>query len=174
VNLDWVALPVLFALAATQAGCSQSVRAEVPVVDGLLRPSKATVLWDESGEVILNLPRGSTRSEIGFASYGDGEVCFDVLLRTYAMATPDFEVIVNVDTWNVFEGRWSLRGCTDLSACLPDGTILASQRTDGLVRALVQRGGRFCAASPEPRESMHVELVQGLASLSIDFAIVEP
>jgi hypothetical protein len=135
--------------------CEHRLAARVPVSEsGEPAPTSVAFRMDESAEVLLSLPRGATTSEIAF-------------LRTWAGADRTFEVLVNVDEWNAYDGTWSLKDCED-HACLPSDTQVGSRAGDGVLRLLV-RGGRFCVQGPRPRRSLSVELVQGAASIDARF-----
>lgn len=152
------------------SACEHNLSARVPVSEkGEPAPTSISFRMDESGEVILSLPRGATTSEIAFVRAEDGEVCFDVLLRTWAGADRNFEVLVNVDEWNAYDGNWSLEDCED-GSCLPKDTQIRPRPGDGVLNVLV-RGGRFCVHGPRPKRSMSVELVQGAASIDARFEL---
>jgi hypothetical protein len=161
-------------LAATLSlvGCEHQLSARVPVSEsGEPSPTSITFRTDESGEVLMSLPPGATTSEIAFVGADDGEVCFDVLLRTWAEVDHRFEVLVNVDEWNAFVGEWSLKECQD-HACLPSDTRVRRRPGDGVLRVFA-RGGRYCVHGPRPRRSMSVELVQGAASIDARFELAQ-
>lgn len=151
-------------------GCEHNLSARVPVTEaGAPTPTTLAFRMDESGEVLLSLPPGATTSEIAFVRAEDGEVCFDLLLRTWAGADRTFEVLVNVDQWTAYDGTWSLHDCED-GACLPKDTQVRRRPGDGVLNVLV-RGGRFCVPGPRPKSSMSVALVQGVASIDASFTL---
>lgn len=158
--------------ALSLVGCEHQLSARVPVSErGEPSPTSITFQMDESAEALLSLPPGATTSEVAFVGADDGEVCFDVLLRTWAGADRRFEVLVNVDAWNAFDGEWSLKDCED-HTCLPSDTPVQRRAGDGVLRVLV-RGGRFCVHGPRPQRSMSVELVQGAASIDAQFELAQ-
>jgi hypothetical protein len=160
--------PGLMATSLLLSACEHRLATRVPVSEsGEPLPTSVAFRMDESAEVLLSLPRGATTSEIAFVRAEDGEVCFDVLLRTWAGADRTFEVLVNVDEWNAYDGTWSLRDCED-HACLPSDTQVRSRAGDGVLELLV-RGGRYCVQGPRPRRALSVELVQGAASIDARF-----
>ena len=161
---------LLSTLAFSMLGCEHNLSARVPVsASGELAPTAIAFPMDESGEVLLSLPRGATTSEIAFVRARDGEVCFDLLLRTWAPAARTFDVLVNVDRWNAYDGQWSLRDCED-GSCLPTDTQIRPRRGDGVLNIHVQ-GGRFCVHGPRPKSTMSVALVQGAASIGAEFTL---
>ena len=153
------------------AGCSHSLSAPVQRSSaGELEPTRIVFRMDESGDVMLGLPAGSTTSEVALARASDGEVCIDVLFRTWSLAAKQFDVLVNVDQWNVFDGQWTLNDC-QAGSCLPKDTVIQPRPTDGILASIFTQGGRFCQPGPRPTESVVVELVQGAASIDATFEI---
>ncbi len=136
----------------------------------------------ESGgsEGVLNLPVGSLTSEAALVSASDDEVCFDLKLRTWQGASPEWQVALSVDERAVATAEPFLRPCTKGSvgpadkvpltlSCLPIDSPLAAVTTDSLDSVQV-RGDRLCmkhhgALKPES-ESVTLSVKQGAAGYS--------
>ena len=164
-------LALSLSLGLLLTGCSHSLSAPVQRSSaGELEPTRIVFQMDESGEVLLGAPAGSTTSEVALARASDGEICIDVLFRTWRGAAKEFEVLVNVDQWNVFDGQWTLNDC-QAGWCLPKDSVVLPRPSDGILPNILTRGGRFCQPGPRPTESVVVELVQGAASIDATFEI---
>ncbi|NUP09210.1 MAG: hypothetical protein HOW73_24430 [Polyangiaceae bacterium] len=124
---------------------------------------------------MLNLPEGALTSEVALVNADATDVCFDVKMRTWQGASPEWLVDLTVDDASVAESEVFLRPCTSQSigpadrvpmtlSCLPVDTAVGSSVTDA-GDSIQVRGDRVCLSHGgqlgERSETVKLSLKQG-------------
>jgi hypothetical protein len=137
----------------------------------------------EDNERVMNLPSGSLASEVALVSADASQACFDVKVRTWAGALPDWEVALLVDGRSVHTEKVHLRACTKESvgpddslplslSCVPVDSAVADRGTDSADSVQV-RGDRLCldhgGALMESTSSVSLAIAQGAKALEFSW-----
>lgn len=139
-------------------GCvrSSSVASPSPRSESWVGPVVVRVPESNESEEVLNLPGGALASEVALVRADGAEACFDVKMRTWQGASPEWELDLRVDGEVVTHEKAFLRPCTPGSlgpadrvpitlSCLPIDSAVTAMSTD--TRDSVQvRGDRVCLA----------------------------
>ena len=158
---------VLFALLS--GGCTLRATAVLPraAVRGVVTENRlgiSTLSTSESD--LLGVDHDATVSEASLVVVTEHALCADVLVRTWQVATADWDLRVRVDDAEQAASRWTAMECRE-GQCLPSDRRVFSLPSDRDPRVQV-RGGRVCAplaAGTSAQREFALDLRQGALQL---------